>query len=380
MPDGGLNFSGSGRFVGRHRTRDNFMTFDSVRTTTRDGSAVVHAGQMFERPYKTHDGRTVDSTGAFLVGELERMDQELHMPLAEVSYLRDIELREDVTIADDVTSFTLSNFASSGGLGTGAGIGNGKSWIGRNTTQIPSINLDIAKIPHPLRPWGEEIKWTIFELESAAKIGRPVDDQKLEGLKLKHQMDTDEMVYIGDPPFGDQGLLNQSGVPATNVPNGAGASPKWSLKTPDEILADFNAALTTVWAASAWSVIPNKVLIPPAQFGYLSMAKVSTAGNVSILRYVEENNILSAAGRGKIDIAPLKWAVGAGVGGTIGTTGTVDRMMVYTNERKRVRFPMTLLQRTPIQYDAIWHKTTYFGRLGVVEFVYPETAGYFDGI
>jgi hypothetical protein len=55
-------------------------------------------------------------------------------------------------------------------------------------------------------------------------------------------------------------------------------------------------------------------------------------------------------------------------------------MMVYTNERKRVRFPMTLLQRTPIQYDAIWHKTTYFGRLGVVEFVYPETAGYFDGI
>jgi hypothetical protein len=193
-------------------------------------------------------------------------------------------------------------------------------------------------------------------------------------------MDTDEQVYIGDPTFGDQGLLNQSGVVATNVPNGAAASPKWASKTPDEILADFNAGLTTVWANAAWSVIPDKVLIPPTQFGYLSTAKVSSAGNISVLKYIEENNILTAAGRGKLDIQPLKWAIGAGVGGTIGTTGTVDRMMVYTNDKKRVRFPMTLLQRTPVQYDAIWHKTTYFGRLGVVEYVYPETAGYFDGI
>jgi len=380
MPDGGLHITGNGRFVGRHRTRDNFMTFDSATSFTRDNGIPVHAGQRFGQSYRTHDGRTVDSTGAFLIGELERMDQELHMPLAEVSYLRDIELREDVTIADDVTSFALSNFASSGGLGTGAGIGNGKSWIGRNTTQIPGINLDIAKIPHPLRPWGEEVKWTIFELESAAKLGRPVDDQKHEGLKLKHQMDVDEQVYIGDPGFGDQGLLNQSSVTVTNLPNGAGSSPKWALKTPDEILADFNAALTTVWAASAWAVIPTKALIPPAQFGFLSTAKVSNAGNISVLKYIEENNILTAAGRGKLDIQPLKWSIGAGAGGTIGTTGTVDRMMVYTNEKKRVRFPMTLLQRTPIQYDAIWHKTTYFGRIGVVEYVYPETAGYFDGL
>src|SRR5262249_28812342 len=131
---------------------------------------------------------------------------------------------------------------------------------------------------------------------------------------------------------------------------------------------------------SAWAVIPQDILIPPFQFGYLSSQLVSSAGNVSILRYVEENNILTQAGRGKLNIQPLKWAIGAGVGGTIGTTGTVDRMTVYTNEKSRVRFPMAMLQRTPIQYDAIWHKTTYFGRLGQVEWVYPNTGGYFDGI
>lgn len=375
-----LDVPRSGRFVGRHRTRDNMMTFDSAQRQRTHDSQGNHVGHRFERPYRTHDGRTVDSTGAFLVGELERLDQELHMPLAEVSYLRDIELREDVTIADDVTSFTLSTYASSGGLGTGASIGNGKSWIGRNTTQIPRINLDISKTPHPLRPWGEEVAWTIFELESAAKVGRPIDDQKYEGLKLKHQMDTDEQVYIGDTTMGDTGLINNAGITVTNVANGAQGTPQWSTKNPDEILLDFNSAITLVWAAAAWAVIPKDILIPPEQFGQLSTQKVSQAGNVSVLKYIEDNNVLTAAGRGKLNIQPLKWAIGAGVGGTIGTTGTVDRMIVYTNDRKRVRFPMTLLQRTPIQYDAIWHKTTYFGRLGVVEWVYTNTGGYFDGI
>jgi hypothetical protein len=41
---------------------------------------------------------------------------------------------------------------------------------------------------------------------------------------------------------------------------------------------------------------------------------------------------------------------------------------------------MTLLSRTPIQYDAIWQKTSYFGKLGVIEIPYPETIGYFDGL
>ena len=51
-----------------------------------------------------------------------------------------------------------------------------------------------------------------------------------------------------------------------------------------------------------------------------------------------------------------------------------------TKEKDRVRYPMTLLQRTPVQYMSIYHQTTYFCRLGVVEVVYPETMGYRDGI
>jgi len=370
--------------------RDNFMTFDSRHAMTvdqgvlQDRGEYIHPGRSVgRRSMLTRDGgqMTYDTTGAFLVGQLERLDQTMHMPLAAVTFGRDIDMRDDVTIADEVSSFTLTSFGSAGGLATGNAIGIGKAWIGKNTTQITGVSVDIAKKVFPLRPWAAEIAFDILELESAAKAGRPIDQQKLEALQLKHQMDIDEQVYMGDIPNGDTGLVNNSLVTQVgNLPNGALGAPGWTQKTASEILADFNFALTTVWQNSAWAVIPSRILIPPAQFGYIATQLVSIAGSVSILKYVQENNLLTTSGRGKIDIYPVKWAIGAGVGGTIGTTGTVDRMIVYTKERQYIRYPMTLLQRTPVQYDGLYHKTTYYCRLGVVETVYPQTVGYFDGL
>jgi hypothetical protein len=54
-------------------------------------------------------------------------------------------------------------------------------------------------------------------------------------------------------------------------------------------------------------------------------------------------------------------------------------MLAYTQEKQLVRFPMTMLQRTPIQYDSIYHKFTYYCRLGQVELVYAQTVGARDG-
>jgi hypothetical protein len=361
----------------RRFTRDEMFTFDGVRGThDSKGNAL---GKPIPRCV-TADGRTVDSTGAFLVGELERLDMKLHEPLAAVTYGRDIDLREDVTIADEVSSFTLSTYGSPGGLGTGNTIGTGKAWIGKNASQITNVSVDIGKTPNPLRLYGLEVKYTIPELESAARLGRPIDAQKWEAMRLKREMDIDEQVYIGDTAFGDTGLVNSSLVTPTNVVVGASGSTSWSTKSPDEILADVNTALNTVWQSSAWAVAPRRILIPPAQFGYICTAKVSLAGNVSVLKYLLENNLTTTSGGGELEIFPVKWAIGAGAQGTLGTLGTQDRMVVYTRDYDRIRYPMTLMQSTPIQYDGLYHKRTYFCRLGVMEVVYPETVGYFDGI
>jgi hypothetical protein len=332
------------RSTDRRLTADGLMTFDRASNLT------------------------VDSTGSFLVGELERLDQTLHDPLVQITWPRDIMLREDVTIADEVSSFTNSSFAAPGGI-----YPNGKNWISKDANAIAGISLDIGKTPHPLFLWGMEVKWTLPELQSAQKLGRPVDDQKYQGMKLKHQMDIDEMVYIGDTYFNQPGLVNNAAVTATNVANGQSGSPLWINKTPDEIVADVNSLLTSVWTASGYAIVPSKVLLPPAQFSYIITQKVSSAGNVSILNYIKANSLTNASMGRELDIQPLKWLPGRGAGGT-------DRMVAYTNDKDRVRFPMVPLLRTPVEYRSLYQITTYYGRAGVVEFVYSETVGYSDGI
>lgn len=312
----------------------------------------------------TFDARTIDSTGAFLIGELERLDQKLHMPLASVTWSRDIDLREDVSIADEASSFTNSSFAAAGGPSP-----TGKSWIGKDANAIQGIALDIGKTANPLTLWGMQVGWTLPELESAQKLGRPVDQQKFAGMQLKHNMDVDEQVYIGDGVLGVTGLVNNAAV--TNVANAPTGN--WATATPDQIVADINELLTSVWAASGYAICPSELRLPPAKFGLLVSRKVSDAGNISILEYVKQNTISNSINGRPLNIQPLKWLFQRGA-------ANADRMVAYTKEQDKVRFPLVPLQRTPLEYRDIRQLTTYFGRLGVVEVVYPETIGYRDGI
>lgn len=315
--------------------------------------------------FMTFDQRTIDSAGSFLVGELEKLDQTLNMPLVDVSWSRDIDLREDVTIADENASFTNSSFAAAGGASP-----NGKNWIGKDTNAVKGLALDIGKTAQPLTLWGMELGWTIPELESAQKVGRPVDSQKVEGMELKRQMDIDEQVYIGDSVIGVTGLVNNTSVDLANAPNGAWTN---NATTPDAILADINAILARAWSNSGFAICPTDLLLPPLKFAALVTKKVSDAGNISVLEYVKQNCISMAKNGRPLNIKPVKWLTGAGVNGG-------DRMVAYTKDKKRVRFPLIPVQRTPLEYRSLNQLTTYFCRLGVVEWVYPETGAYADGI
>ncbi|MFA5069643.1 MAG: DUF2184 domain-containing protein [Candidatus Omnitrophota bacterium] len=322
----------------------------------------------------TYDKYTIDSTGAFLIGELERLDQTLHEPLYNVTWGRDIDLREDVSIADEVSSFTNSSFGTPGTPNP-----KGKNWIGKNSNAIAGPELDIGKTSSPLYLWGIEISYTIPELLSAQQMGRPVDAQKYQAMQIKYQMDIDEMVYIGDTDLGKYGLLNSDQVTSASVATGDSGTTEWTTKTADEILEDVNSLLQSCWEAAAYAVCPSKLLLPPAQFAYITSQKVSNAGNISILQFLEDNSISLKINGKKLDIQPCKWLTGCGTPAGSPEVAT-DRMVCYSQDKNRVRYPLVPLQRTPLEYRSIYHLTTYFGRLGVMEIVYPETLYYADGI
>ena len=309
----------------------------------------------------TLDGKTIRDAGAFLVGELERLDPELHAPLVSVTWGRDIDLREDVTLGDEVSSFPNSSFAAAGGI-----YANGINWIGKDSNAIPGIAVKIDKTSKPLRLWGQEIGFTVQELAAAQRVGRPIDQQKFDGLKLKHQMDIDQVVYLGDAAVGATGLCNNPDIEPMSV------AKTWKTATAKEILADVNEVLEYAWAQSGYAVLPDRLLLPPTAMTVLTQP-MTEAGSKSVLQYVREQCLCNTVNGRLLEIAPVKHLVGAGA-------GKKNRMVAYTKNRQFVRYPLVPLQHTPVEYRGLYQITTYYAALGEMEFVYPETVAYADGV
>jgi len=314
--------------------------------------------------------RTRDSQLAYFLNQLENFDPKLHEPLVSVTWGRDINLRPGITMEFESTSFTRQSFGGAGSLQNSVG---NMPWISPETSAILGVSVNGEKLLKPLRPLAREISYTSIELNRSQRTQQPIDVQKLYALNQLYQMNTDQMVYIGSADVGATGLINDADVTATTVANGVSGSPLWINKTPPEMLKDVDTLLNGSWAASAYSVLPSKLLLPPAQYSYLASQLISSAGNSSVLKFLSENSIANNVNGRPLDIQPLKWLPGAGVDGT-------DRMMVYTNELDRVRFPMVPIRRETAYYQGIRFAAPYVWAFGEMEFVYPETARYADGI
>lgn len=323
------------------------------------------------------DRRLIDSTGAFLVSQLEQLDRTIHEPLMEFTWSRDIDVRSDATMGHDFTSYTNSQIASVGGINP-----TKKAFISKDSSTLPNVAVDIGKTASPLMPWGLEVQFTVFELEaSMLTVGGSIDEEKHEALKLKHQQDTDIMVYLGDSDIPNAyGLLNSPQVQSVAVAaDGSASSTLWPSKTPDQITQDVNELLTSIWTASGFKYCPTKIGLSPLAFGYIATQKVSDAGNISIMTYIEQNSLSLKINGRAIEFVPIKWCAGTNNANPFGVNAT-DLMIAYTQLYKLVRFPMVPMVGLPVQFKGAAQIRPYVCKLGLVEFVYPETLGIRTGI
>jgi hypothetical protein len=310
---------------------------------------------------QTFDRATIDSTGAFLIGQLEKFDPKVNEPLVSITYTRDITLRSDVSLADESASFSQDSFASKQGTTGG--------YVGTNSSTVGEVGLDVKKVIQPMTLWSKKAAWTIAELMRSMQLGRPIDDSKINVLVKDFQMTADRDMYIGSTVLGSAGLFNNASVSTANAATGS-----WGAATADEILADINEVLSRAYTASAFAVAPSELRVDPTSFGVLSTTKVSSAGNMSLLEYVKVNCISNSINGKPLNIQPVKWlASGQAV-------SNKNRMVAYTNDAQYVQFPLVPIQRQQMVFADIAQSVAYLGNLGQTEIRYPETIAYSDGL
>ena len=306
--------------------------------------------------------------GAYFIGQLEALDQRMAMPITAVTYSRDIERRPDIGPYNELASFTRLKFAAA------QSDRDDIDFDSDVTTEFQQVNVEQEKITTPIFAKTMKTRWTLAEIEKAALAGMPLETQAFEALNTDNQLKIDRLHYMGSQKYGFGGLLNHGSVlNVSPVAAGAGGLPNFEAKTPEEILADVNEILRSVWTATGLAIMPNRVLVSQRIMSALSIPIAPLSG-VSILKYLQDNAICKIIDGKELEIVPVKWASGAGAAGT-------DRMTAYVpglDNLASIFSPMQQYGAMEVR-DVAFHQHYRFA-FGGLQLRYPEKMAYRDGL
>lgn len=323
---------------------------------------------QYSGPVKMNDA-AVASGGAFLEGELEKLDSSLLEPLTSVTYARDIEIEVGGGWAE-AESIMNVNYGVSGGLSDAIG--------GGATNAIRQIQANLGKDLFKTFPYEITMSVKFIDVQRSNMIGRSLEQIYDNGIRLDYDKFMDLNTYKGQPLYGTTGLTNNPFVSAVSVAtNAGGTSTHWKQKTPDEILNDVNNLIVERWKAAEYdqSAVPNHILIDPANYAYIASTKVSLAADKTILEFLLDNNIAKKKSV-SLFIGECRFCEGAGIGGT-------NRMIAYVNAKRftseSVLQPLGRVMTMPNVQSASYD-SLYVANIGQVKINYYEPFGYADGI
>ena len=323
---------------------------------------------MKRTPVKGIDRRlAANDAYTFLMKELEKVDETILEPLTGTEWPRDMPVVTGGGFQESIASIDVT-YASTGG--------EDDNLIFDIANDIPVIQADMSKSVARCYNFAEYLAFSVIEREKMLGIGRDPETFLNKGIRLHCDKLIDRNCYLGFDKVNSTGLCNNPNITRISASAAAGGGgTTWDVKTADEILADINRAISTLWKDNDCSpdALPNHILIPVEQFGELVTRKVSDDSERSILTYVLENNIATQQGADMV-ISPCKYCSHAG-------SSSSDRMVVYCNSVDRVCFNLTQpLRRMETEYAEMRIKIPYIAQFSEVRFLYPSTVRYMDGI
>ena len=315
------------------------------------------------------DAAGIASGGAFLVSELEKRDPVIRKPLTSFTYPRDIVIETGGGWVDYVSAMSVA-YGITGGSGTSpvqAGGANG----------IPVVQASVDKGIYKAHVFALDLRVMFLDMQRANFIGRSIDQLLQDGVRMAFDKHQDQNIYVGMAEYETTGIINNPDATESTVADGASGNGNWATKTPAEILADVNTALTVTWEQAGYDLdaLPNHILLPYEEYTHILNTPVSDLATKSIYDYIMENNITNKNG-GDLFIGATRWCKGAGTGGT-------DRMVVYVNHERYVKsdelVPLSRIMSAP-NVANVCYDTAYMANLSEVQVMYHQTITYWDQI
>lgn len=224
-------------------------------------------------------------------------------------------------------------------------------------------------------------QYNIEEVNAAIQIGGSLSDRRARAARQAYMKFMYDLVLTGSAEKGLGGLINTSGVNATDAPAGVSGSTLWvdedgvGQKTPAEIVRDINIALMGVYIGTVESVLADTLFMPFEAYNYIASTPYSETTQETILSFVQRTNIYTQqTGR------PLTIRTNPAL--STEAAGNTGRLVAYKNDAEYVRTLLPMPHRfLPVYQDGpmSWTVPGIF-RTGGLELLSDKAIRYLDKI
>lgn len=231
----------------------------------------------------------------------------------------------------------------------------------------------VENAPQGIKPITASYGYDFQEARVSARLGSQLPQRKANAARKAIAQEVNRILTFGDTTrYGITmyGIANLSNTLSFTPATGAAGSKLWSLKTPDEILADMFAIATGIVTNSNDVEHPDTLLLPLASYEIVSTRRLGDGSDTTILKHflAVSQHVKSVESWSALDSAPnSEW--------------TGRRMVCYQKNPDKLDYILPVeFEQFPPQMVNMETVTGCHARIGGVVLYAPKSVSYGDGI
>ena len=258
------------------------------------------------------------------------------------------------------------------------------NWQSGYAKDVPlaDVNQDMQTKTFHLAAIGYQ--WNLEEVNTTMGFpGASLPDRRARSARLAYMKFMYDLTLKGSTEKGLGGLINYSGVTATNAPaDGTGGSTLWvdengvGQKTPAQIVRDINIALQGIYLGTFETEMADTILLPVEAYNYIAATPFAATTMETILSFVQRTNIYTQQTGRPLTIRTVREL---STGAANSTTG---RMVAYKNDAEYAKLHLPMPHRfLPVWQDGPMNfQVPGIFRTGGVELLTTAAIRYLDQI
>jgi hypothetical protein len=252
-------------------------------------------------------------------------------------------------------------------------IGNAEIGSGEEV-DFPRADVVGGEVSSKVRPIITGFGYSWLEIQRAMRAGISLNAARANAAKRAFETKLNDIAFNGHEASGITGFFSNAEIPRESAAaTGAGSATTFVSKSPDNIVADIEAAMNDPWEDSMMIHKPNTLLMPVSQYRLIASTRMNAYDTMTILSFLLNNHPSFMGGAGTI--TPVNQLKGAG------PTAGADCMVAYqkTEEVLELRIPFEQ-QFFPVQQRGFQYMVPSLGLTGGVVVRYPKAIKIVEGI